>query len=93
MQHYQYSPRFQKTVEDFLNQVRRDQNIRDYVDQRNSKRRQIVYIEIPYTYKTYKDVKDLLDKIVLDLKPTSIINQEKVIVPKGYNEFGKEIKS
>ena len=42
------------------NQLRRDQNIRDYCKENN-----ITLIEIPYTYNTYEKVKDLLDRVIL----------------------------
>lgn len=59
-QHYMNKIFFHKTSEDFNNQLRRDQNVRDYCKENN-----ILLVEIPYTYNTYEKVKDLLDRVIL----------------------------
>lgn len=59
-QHYKMIPFFHKTDKDFSNQLRRDQNVREYCKDNN-----IILIEIPYTYNTYKKVRDLLDRVIL----------------------------
>ena len=45
----------------FEKQLQRDENVRDYC-----KNNHIQLIEIPYTYKDYESVKDLLDRVILN---------------------------
>lgn len=59
-QHYIWREFLHKSIDDFNNQLRRDQNVRNYCKDNN-----IQLIEIPYTYNTYKKVKELLDRVIL----------------------------
>lgn len=45
---------------EFLEGLSRDKNVRDYC-----KENEIILLEIPYTYKNYSDISDILDKIIL----------------------------
>lgn len=60
IQHYKFNSFFHDSKEDFYVQLSRDQNVRDYCKNNN-----ISFIEIPYTYNTYKKVKNLLDRVIL----------------------------
>lgn len=60
IQHYEELCFFNSSHEDFISQVKRDQNVRDYC-----KNNFYTYIEIPYIYNTYEKVKDLLDRVIL----------------------------
>ena len=62
IQHYMEVKHFHRNNkgETFNDQLRRDQNVRDYCKENN-----IILIEIPYTYNTYKKVKELLDRVIL----------------------------
>lgn len=63
---------FHNTIEDFNNQLRRDQNVRDYCKENN-----ILLIEIPYTCNTYKKVKEFLDKVILQgIDPNTLIDYQ-----------------
>lgn len=59
-QHYKEIPFFHKSMNDFNNQIKRDNNVRSYCLENN-----IQLLEIPYTYNTYEKVKDLLDRVIL----------------------------
>lgn len=59
-QHYIEKLFFCKTHDDFIKQIKRDNNVRAYCEINNK-----IYIEIPYTYNTYEKVKDLLDRVIL----------------------------
>ena len=59
-QHYIRNPFFQKTEEDFKDQLKRDSNVRNYCRENN-----IILLEIPYTYNTYKKVEQLLNRAIL----------------------------
>lgn len=72
-QHYKKVDIFQKTEEDFLNQLSRDESVRNYCKNHN-----IIYIEIPYTYDTYIKISDILKKIILEGENTSIIRLPKI---------------
>lgn len=70
-QHYRYrSDFFHKNKIGFKNQLKRDQNIRNYCKDNN-----ILLIEIPYTYNTYEKVKEFLDKVILQgIDPNILID-------------------
>ena len=71
-QHYEWLQFFHNTIEDFNNQLRRDQNVRDYCKENN-----ILLIEIPYTCNTYKKVKEFLDKVILQgIDPNTLIDYQ-----------------
>ena len=61
IQHYKYDKFYHKSDKDYFNQKQRDDNVRRYCKENN-----IVFIEIPYTYKNQLDVNDLLQKIIID---------------------------
>lgn len=71
IQHYRNDFRFYKrTDEEFENQRKRDQDLRDYCRSNN-----IALVEIPYTLKTYAEISDFLNKVIVEGKePTSIID-------------------
>ena len=50
----------EEVEKDFLNQLKRDNSVRNYCKEEN-----ITLIEIPYTYRTYKSVSEILDKIII----------------------------
>ena len=56
-QHYLEMPFFHKTHEDFLKQLKRDQNERDYCKENG-----IILIEISYEYNTYEKVVNFLEE-------------------------------
>ena len=60
IQHYSFVKYFQ-TFKDFLDQKRRDDNVKQYCIENG-----IIFIEIPYTYKTQKEIDDLLTEIILN---------------------------
>lgn len=61
-QHYRRIKYFDKGDDlMFEKQLQRDENVRDYC-----KNNHIQLIEIPYTYKDYESVKDLLDRVILN---------------------------
>lgn len=70
-QHYKNrSDFFHKSIGDFDNQLRRDQNIRDYCKENN-----ILLIEIPYILDTYEKIKEFLDKVILQgVDPNTLID-------------------
>ena len=78
-QHYRWCKYFQDTKEEFDNQVKRDEEVRNYC--LNNK---IVLIEIPWTYGVGKKVNKILEDIIINGKPISIINQPKI----SYNRKG-----
>lgn len=71
MQHYKNDFHFYKrTDEEFENQLKRDQNLRDYCKDSN-----ILLIEIPYILKTYAEISDFLNKTIIEgIDPSSIID-------------------
>lgn len=60
-QHYKYEKFFHESYEDYLNQKRRDANVRKYCEENN-----IFLIEIPYFYKNQAEINDLLEKIIIN---------------------------
>ena len=73
-QHYIRNPFFQKTEEDFKDQLKRNSNVRNYCRENN-----IILLEIPYTYNTYKKVEQLLNRAILGGEDiNSIINYSKL---------------
>ena len=70
-QHYEYTKFFHRSLEDFTRQKERDINVRNYFMSKEN----YVYIEIPYTYSSYNDIKDLLENIIIgDNKPNIDLN-------------------
>jgi hypothetical protein len=61
-----YTKRFQKTLEDYNAQIRRDNNIREYC-----KINGISLIEIPWTFYKKELIYDILDQIFLEGKSFS----------------------
>lgn len=61
IQHYKETEFFCHENMTFEKQLQRDENVRDYC-----KNNHIQLIEIPYTYKDYESVKDLLDRVILN---------------------------
>ena len=73
-QHYTSGKIFNITEEDFKKQLKRDNNVRDYCEKNN-----ILFIEIPYTYKTKKSIFFVLSEIFLNGKnPENIIKLPKI---------------
>lgn len=71
-QHYEEVPFFHKAENSFKNQLKRDNNVRDYCKKNNIK-----YIEIPYILDTYEKVKDFLDKVILqEVDPNILIDYQ-----------------
>lgn len=63
-QHYTWCKHFQNTVEDFENQLRRDNNVREYCKANN-----ILLIEIPWTYYRKDKIYEILDKAIIENMP------------------------
>ena len=60
-QHYKFSTKFHTSIEDFKNCLLRDMYERKYCKENN-----ILFIEIPYTFKTTRDIQELLQKVIID---------------------------
>lgn len=71
IQHYRNDFHFYKrTDEEFKNQLKRDQNLRDYCKNSN-----ILLIEIPYILSTYAEISNFLNKTIIEgIDPNSIID-------------------
>lgn len=89
-QHYNYNSKFfYNTYDKYLDQIRRDNNVRNYCKSNND---HIVYLEIPYTYDSGEEIFHILDEVVLNNKEPNDI----VILPeikykeKGGSEDGGE---
>lgn len=61
IQHYKRVEYFDKDNSTFEKQLQRDENVREYC-----KNNHIQLIEIPYIYKDYESVKELLDRVILN---------------------------
>ena len=61
IQHYKYEKFFHESFESYLNQKRRDDNVRKYCEENN-----IFLIEIPYLYKNQAEINGLLEKIIIN---------------------------
>ena len=73
-QHYYYSKFYHKTKEEYKNQLKRDKNIKEYCKNNN-----IIFIEIPYTYKTIPKIKNILEEIIINNKdPEKVITIPKI---------------
>lgn len=65
-----------KTHSRYIRQVERDKAVRKYCEENG-----IVFIEIPYTYKTYKSIAEILDRIIFGGEnPDNVIKR---IIPKS----------
>lgn len=60
-QHYEEILKYHKTHDDYLDQKRRDDNVRKYCEENN-----IFLIEIPYLYKNQAEINGLLEKIIIN---------------------------
>ena len=62
LQHYRYSSLswFKRTFEDFKSQVKRDLYVKNL-----SKKNNVKFIEIPYTFNTYEKIRDLLQRVII----------------------------
>ena len=83
-QHYVLCSHFHKSVEEFEDQLRRDENVRKYCLENNK-----IFIEIPWTFPR-SEVKDLLTKVIVDGEdPGNLITLPKIsytrIKQKGRN--------
>lgn len=71
-QHYMYMKNsyFHKNgYTDFIAQVNRDNNVKEYC-----KRNNYIFLEIPYTYSTEGEIDDILTKIILqDIDPSEVV--------------------
>lgn len=64
-QHYcQTSKFFKNSPQDFANQLKRDENVRNYF--KNSSE---IFLEIPYTYSTYDQIEEILDSTIKNNQP------------------------
>lgn len=82
LQHYRFSPPLHKVIDDFKNQVNRDNNVRNYCKLNN-----ITLIEIPYLYDSMSSVSFVLEEIIINNKsPEEVITK----VPKLLIEQTKE---
>ena len=73
-QHYKHIEFFDRTDEDFMKQVQRDNNLREYCLNND-----IIFIEIPYTYTTERSIFNILEKILIKNKdPKEIIKLPKI---------------
>lgn len=66
-QHYNLNTKFttfnttlENSIDKFKKQIKRDENVRKYCKENG-----ITLIEIPYTYRSYKDISDILERIIL----------------------------
>lgn len=96
-QHYKFSYRSrifkyysskEKAIEAFKKQIERDAEVKQYCINNN-----IVFVEIPYTYKTFNSISDILNKVIIDgEKDLSFIRIPKVEISNLYNikEEGQE---
>lgn len=79
----------EEVEKDFLNQLKRDNSVRNYCKEEN-----ITLIEIPYTYRTYKSVSEILDKIIIkgetDLSFIKIPDIEIPLITDSDNEEGQK---
>ena len=88
IQHYKYlkDTIFHSTYQDFLDQVNRDINVRNYCKLNN-----YLFIELPYTYSTQAEINDVLDKIILcGISPEDVIKIPEIKIEKGGSEDGRE---
>lgn len=88
-QHYKYTPYFQKTPENFLFQLQRDINVFNFCKNSN-----IVFIKIPYTYKTFEDISNILDRVLVNKdEPFTVIEYPNIKYPDNYKgeriQYGK----
>ena len=60
LQHYRYSSWFKRTFEDFKSQIKRDLYVKNL-----SKKNNVKFIEIPYTFNTYEKIQDLLQRVII----------------------------
>lgn len=84
-QHYTWCKHFHKTLEDFSGQLIRDANVRDYCFNNNIK-----LIEIPWTYKSFDEIYDLLEKTIINNQlPSSVITFPEINYNRGGNKDGQ----
>ena len=73
-QHYSNIHFFNRTYDDFLEQIERDENVRNYCRLNN-----IILVEIPYLYSDYSSISDILERIIIRGEdPLDIINLPKI---------------
>lgn len=78
-QHYKFVSLYQKDYDDFLTQVKRDENVRDYCKKNN-----IIYVEIPYKYHKKEKIYSLLNDIILNgVSPQNLIEIPKIKIEGG----------
>ena len=69
-----------QTKEDYIRQVNRDNNVREYAKEHQD---EFTYIEIPYTFNTWVKISKALKAVLIDKKsPKSVIKIPKVQPPK-----------
>lgn len=59
--HYENIPFFHNNIDEFNKQLKRDQNVKKYCEENG-----IIFIEIPYTYRTYKSIAEVLNRIIFE---------------------------
>ena len=72
-QHYRELALFHKDHNDYLNQIRRDREETRYCKNNN-----IILVAIPFKYKTYARISEVLTKIIIDGQSTDIIEQPEI---------------
>lgn len=81
-QHYMFMKNsyFHKNgYSDFIAQVNRDNNVKEYCKENN-----FIYLEIPYTYDTEESIDEILSKVILqDINPSEIISIPLITIKKG----------
>lgn len=72
-QHYRELALFHKDHNDYLNQIGRDQEEARYCENNN-----IILVAIPFKYKTYARISEVLTKIIINGQSTDIIEQPEI---------------
>lgn len=76
-------------IDDFKKQVKRDKCVKDYCIKNN-----IIFIEIPYTYNTYSEVSNILNRVIINGETDlSFIDIPKIIIPDDSKEESYDIKT
>ena len=80
-QHYEFIPNFpafkdleiSEAKKEYMNQLRRDENIRNYCKENN-----ITLVEIPYTYYDYPEISNILERILINHESPDFIIQPEI---------------
>ena len=87
-QHYTYSSKFfYNTYDKYLDQIRRDNNVREYCKLHSD---YITYLEIPYTVDNKENIFKILDEVILNSKdPKDLIVLPKIKFKEGGSKDGQ----